>query len=184
METLNTLPTKPILIFAYGNLSRGDDALGPLLLEHIESHCSLEQIELLTDFQLQVEHALDLENRELVLFVDASMACIDGFAFERLMPAKDKSYTTHAMSPASVLAVYQSIHKQAPPASFLLSIKGEAFELGATLSQAATQNLTEACHFAERLLINPSLHFWEQLLSPSSAMIPNSSDVTRSIQHA
>ena len=28
---------KPVLLFGYGNLSRGDDALGPQLLNHIES---------------------------------------------------------------------------------------------------------------------------------------------------
>jgi Ni,Fe-hydrogenase maturation factor len=37
---------KPILIFGYGNLSRGDDALGPLLLEYVEEHSNLNQIDL------------------------------------------------------------------------------------------------------------------------------------------
>ena len=69
---------KPILVFGYGNLSRGDDALGPLLLDYIQKHCDLRKIELLTDFQLQIEHALDLEHRSLILFVDASVACITG----------------------------------------------------------------------------------------------------------
>ncbi len=53
----------PILIFAYGNVSRGDDGLGPLLLERIESHIDPQKVELLCDFQLQIEHALDLEGR-------------------------------------------------------------------------------------------------------------------------
>ena len=42
---------KPVLLFGYGNLSRGDDALGPLLLEYVEKHCSLDMIEILSDFQ-------------------------------------------------------------------------------------------------------------------------------------
>ena len=58
--------TKSVLVFGYGNESRGDDALGVLILNYIETHCSLESIDLLTDFQLQIEHALDLEHRELV----------------------------------------------------------------------------------------------------------------------
>ena len=59
---------KPVLVFGYGNLSRGDDALGPLLLEAIERSpkAVLESVEILSDFQLQIEHALDLENRDLV----------------------------------------------------------------------------------------------------------------------
>jgi hydrogenase maturation protease len=151
---------KSVLLFGYGNLSRGDDALGPLLLEHVESHCSLDSIEILSDFQLQIEHALDLENRRLVLFVDASVACEDVFDFTVLEPVRDKSYTTHAMSPAAVLDVYQSIKKQTPPPCFLLSIKADKFELGEGLSANAETNLVEACSFAERLLDNPDLDFW------------------------
>ena len=132
---------KPILIFGYGNLSRGDDALGPLLLEHIETTADLNEIELLTDFQLQIEHALDLENRQLVLFIDASVSSETAYSFIQLQAAKDKSYTTHAMSPAAVLQVYQSIKKQPPPPCFLLSIQGLSFELGEGISPQAQQNL-------------------------------------------
>jgi hydrogenase maturation protease len=153
---------KPILIFGYGNLSRGDDALGPLLLEYIESHCDLSNIELLTDFQLQIEHALDLEHRSLVLFVDASVACINAFDFSQLSAAKDKSYTTHAMSPAAVLAVYVSIKEQSPPPSFLLCIKAETMELGEGLSSAAENNLQQACLFIKQLLQQPTLNHWLQ----------------------
>ena len=153
---------KPVLLFGYGNLSRGDDALGPLLLEYVESHCDLEAIETLSDFQLQIEHALDLENRSLVLFVDASVSCISAFDFAMLTPARDKSYTTHAMSPAAVLDVYQSIKKQTPPPCFLLSIKGEKFELGEGLSANAEQHLTQACQFTGQLLGNLDSAFWRQ----------------------
>ena len=153
---------KPILIFGYGNLSRGDDALGPLLLEYIESHCDLSNIELLTDFQLQIEHALDLEHRSLVLFIDASVACINAFDFSQLSAAKDKSYTTHAMSPAAVLAVYVSIKKQTPPPSFLLCIKAETMELGEGLSSAAENNLQQAFLFIKQLLQQPTLNYWLQ----------------------
>jgi hydrogenase maturation protease len=156
---------KPVLLFGYGNLSRGDDALGPLLLEYAESHCDLDAIEILSDFQLQIEHALDLENRRLVLFVDASVACANAFDFALLKPAKDKSYTTHAMSPAAVLDVYQSIKNQQPPPCFLLSIKAEQFELGDGLSQNAENNLVQACSFAGRLLSNPDLDFWLKQVS-------------------
>lgn len=151
---------EPVLLFGYGNLSRGDDALGPLLLEYVEAHCDVDEIEILSDFQLQIEHALDLENRRLVLFVDASVACVNAFDFTVLEPVRDKSYTTHAMSPAAVLDVYQSIKKQTPPPCFLLSIKADKFELGDGLSANAETNLAEACSFAGRLLGNPDLDFW------------------------
>jgi hydrogenase maturation protease len=153
---------KPVLLFGYGNLSRGDDALGPLLLEYVEDNFNLDTIEILTDFQLQIEHALDLEHRELVLFVDASVSCVNAFDFSVLEPARDKSYTTHAMSPAAVLDVYQEIKKQTPPPCFLLSIKGETFELGEALSANAEQHLAQACQFAGQLLNNLDSKVWRK----------------------
>jgi hydrogenase maturation protease len=159
---------KPVLLFGYGNLSRGDDALGPLLLEYVESHSDLEGIEILSDFQLQIEHALDLQNRSLVLFVDSTLSCVGAFDFAMLEPARDKSYTTHAMSPAAVLDVYQSIKKQTPPPCFLLSIKAEKFELGEGLSTQAENNLDQACLFAEQLLQAPDFKAWQQISKQSA----------------
>jgi len=64
----STEPSKniaPILIFAYGNPSRGDDALGPMIFELLEKNkqqsSELSKVDLLTDYQLQIEHAIDLE---------------------------------------------------------------------------------------------------------------------------
>ena len=158
---------KPILIFGYGNLSRGDDALGPLLLEYIEDHCDLSTIELLVDFQLQIEHALDIENRALVLFVDASVACEQAFSFTQLSANKDKSYTTHAMSPAAVLDVYQSIKHQTPPPCFLLTIKAEKLELGEGLSSKAAKSLKAASVFTEQLLQTPDYDYWLTRINPT-----------------
>lgn len=148
--------TKPILIFGYGNLSRGDDALGVLMLEYIEANFDLTNIELQTDFQLQIEHALDLENRELVIFVDASVKSDIPYQFTRLQPIRDLSHTTHAMSPAAILDVYQTIKKETPPPCFLLAIGAKSFELGEELGEEAKRNFSEACAFMDTLLPNPT----------------------------
>ena len=154
---------QPILLFGYGNLSRGDDALGPLLLEFVERSMVLDNIEVLSDFQLQVEHALDLQGRERVLFVDAAVNLDKAFDFSRLKPCRDRSYSSHAMSPAAVLQVYQSVTGQSPPPAFLLSIQGEAFALGEGLSVSASENLAEACLFIEQLLAQTDLSGWSRL---------------------
>ena len=161
--------TQAILIFGYGNLSRGDDALGPLLLEQLEKTIDPKQIEILTDFQLQIEHALDLENRKLVLFIDASVSCKTAFNFSQLQAAKDKSYTTHAMSPTAVLQVYQSIKHQSPPPCFLLSIQGLSFELGEDISAQAQKNLQQAAQFVEQLLQHYDIDYWQQQIGNSCA---------------
>lgn len=137
-----------LLIFAWGNPSRGDDALGPALLERIEAalpeHPEWGKPTLLTDFQLQPEHALDLEGQERVLFIDASVSCPEPVAFARLVPARDASYSTHAMSPASLLHVFRQIAGREPPPAYLLTVRGSSFELGEPLSAAAAGNLEAA----------------------------------------
>lgn len=153
---------KPILILAYGNLSRGDDALAPLLLDYVQNLAEdlREPVECLTDFQLQIEHALDLQQRQLVLFVDASVANKKPFEFKQLQPQYDFSYTTHSMNPAAVMQVYVEILKAPPPPCFLLTLQGVEFELGAGLSPLAQQSLQQASLFMERLLEHPQLENW------------------------
>lgn len=133
----------PILIFGWGNPSRGDDALGPLFVERIEA-LGLPHVECLTDFQLQVEHALDLEGRELILFVDASIDVAVPFAVSRLEPARDASFSTHAISPAAVMQVYVDLHDDPPPPCYQLAIRGERFDLGKKLSPSAQLHLEVA----------------------------------------
>ncbi len=153
-----------LLVLAVGNPSRGDDALGPLFLERLaavrEQRGDWNDIELLTDFQLQIEHAVDLENRALALFVDASVSCPPPFQFTRLRPARDTSYTSHALSSAAVLHVYQQINHVPPPPAFQLAIRGERFELGQPLSAAAEANLAVALKFAGRLLERRDVESW------------------------
>lgn len=155
-----------LLIFGYGNPSRGDDALGPLLIERLESRLTEDQrlnaggIEGLTDFQLQVENALDLAGRRLVLFVDAHVDCPPPWRLSPLEPSRDMTYSTHAISPASVLRVYRDIHGRTPPPSFLLGVRGESFELGEPLSRTAAANLEAALDLVLALCAHPVREYW------------------------
>jgi len=145
----------PCLVFAYGNPSRGDDALGPLLIEELgrrRDAGELAEVELLTDFQLQVEHALDLIGRDRVIFVDAAASGPEPFAFEPLVPSAETGYTTHAMSPAAVLAVFGRVTSASPPPAWLLAIRGYTFELGAPPSARALDNLAAAARFLREAL--------------------------------
>lgn len=143
--------TAPILVFGWGNPSRGDDALGPLFVERVEA-LGLPNVGCLTDFQLQVEHALDLQDRRLVLFVDASVAAEAPFAVSRLAPRPDAAFTTHALAPEAVMQIYTELHDEAPPPCHLLAIRGERFELGESLSPAAAEHLEKAIAWAKKWL--------------------------------
>ncbi|BAN35420.1 hydrogenase maturation protease [Sulfuricella denitrificans skB26] len=160
--------TAPLLVFAYGNPSRGDDALGPQLLELLAEgraqHPEWPELELVTDFQLQVEHSVDLEGHDLVLFIDASVSCPCPFLFSPLQPAQDARYTTHEMSPQAVLHVFEQVYQRPAPASFLLSVRGENFHLGEPLSPAAVENRDAALALLVQLCSQPNLKVWQTLL--------------------
>jgi hydrogenase maturation protease len=143
----------PLLVFGWGNLSRGDDALGPLFIERLRALCDgcglTAQIDFLDDYQLQIEHALDLVGRQRVLFVDASLSCATPFEVTQLQPLQDASFTTHAMSPQALMQVFHDLHGQAPPPCTLLAIRGEQFELGEPPGAVALDNLAAALQWAE-----------------------------------
>lgn len=143
--------TTPILVFGWGNPSRGDDALGPLFVERIEQR-QLPNVECLTDFQLQVEHALDLKDRDRVLFVDASITTTTLHS-TAIAPHRDATFTTHAISPHSVMQTYIDVEGRDPPPCWLLSIGGCSFELGDDLSDAAARNLDAAIAWFDSWLI-------------------------------
>ncbi len=159
----------PFLIIAVGNPSRGDDALAPMLLARLRDWVSgsdqAERVELLEDFQLQVEHAADMQERDLVLFLDAGMNTPPPYTVDRLHPHGGRTVLSHALPPEDVLATYARVFGQPPPPSFLLCISGAAFELGAALSRHAAQNLEAAYAFAVELMQAADPVAREQLMS-------------------
>jgi hydrogenase maturation protease len=147
----------PLLVFGWGNLSRGDDALGPLFIERLRELLALTDaaVEYLDDYQLQIEHALDLVGRQRVLFVDASLNCTAPFEVTQLQPQQDASFTTHAMSPQALMQVYRDLRGEAPPPCTLLAIRGERFELGEPPGVEALAHLAAALRWAKGWLLQP-----------------------------
>ncbi|MGB5443528.1 MAG: hydrogenase maturation protease [Gammaproteobacteria bacterium] len=141
----------PDLVFTWGNPSRGDDALGPAMYDLLLQE-DFNAVDLLTDFQLQIEHCIDLEARKRVLFVDASISANAPFELVCLQPEQDTSYTTHAMSPQALLSVYRQVNGSMPPPAWLLSIRGYEFGLGLPLSAAANKNLLAAFDHVKQFL--------------------------------
>jgi hypothetical protein len=220
--------TAPVLIFAIGNESRGDDALGPLLLREIGSWlnpnnplapevvipakagiqliekspqsgatagvCPLrgmsdsldsrlrgndssngqsglnsgeekcpQRFELLEDFQLQIEHAMDMKDRKRVLFIDAGMDTPAPFSFNRAKPSGEPVLYSHALAPQALLDVYAQVYEESPPAAYILCIKGESFELGEAPTPTALKHLALALDFVKQSLLDDQS--WDDLLT-------------------
>jgi len=151
-----TLPlaiVPPLLVLGWGNRSRGDDALGPMCIESLRAAVGADaDVEFLEDYQLQVEHALDLVGRARVLFVDASASCQTPFEVTTLRAAQDASITTHTLSAQALLHLFVKLRGETPPPSTLLAIRGEGFGLGEPLSDAARSNLQQALGWCGRWL--------------------------------
>jgi len=157
-----------VVVFAAGNRSRGDDALGPLLLERL-GHWLADagrgaEFDLIEDYQLQIEHALDLQGRRLALFIDAGWRTAAPLAFYALLPIAAEA-STHALSAQAVLGVYRRITGTAPPPSYMLCVRGEHFELGAGLSAAANANAERAWQLLEQLCTRADAAHWQAIVA-------------------
>ena len=114
---------------------------------------------------------IGLAGRDLALFVDASVRAPAPFLFSALAPARDRTFTSHAMSPAALLAACAEA-LGAPPPSFVLAIRGERFELGDAMSASARANLRQAPSFYERLLADLAVGAWNRMAGASATRSP------------
>ncbi len=138
------------LLLGYGNPGRQDDGLGPAVAEGIEA-LGLPDVTVETDYQLNIEHGAMLAEHAAALFVDASVSGAEPFSLAKLQPAREITFTTHAMSPESVLAVCEE-HFGARPKAWVLAVRGYAFEFCEGLSEEARKNCGEATAFVQSLI--------------------------------
>lgn len=159
--------TAPLVVFAVGNPSRGDDAIGPVLCGQLanwlENEGLAERVDLIEDFQLNIEHALDLQGRELALFIDAGQDTPAPFIFARIHLSTATAHTTHALPPEAVLQVYRRMEGKEPPPAFVLGVRGEKFDLGEPLTAAAGSHAAAAFELLTVLCRRPSLSEWAGL---------------------
>jgi hydrogenase maturation protease len=132
MLTADTLPS--ILVFGFGNPGRQDDGLGIALVDRLEPlnlpSCSFEQ-----NYQLNAEDALLISEFDTVIFADASVA-VESFSLTPIAPALEIGFTTHAMHPASVVALCNQLYSKFPEC-YLLEMRGFEWEMKEGLSEGA-----------------------------------------------
>ena len=154
-----------LVVFGWGNDARGDDGLGPLLLERV-ARAEWPEVRAIEDFQLQIEHALDLDGADLALFLDAGKDTPAPFVFSEIEAALVPTPTTHALAPEAVLDVYARALGRSPPRAFTLCIRGDRFELGEGLSPEAGERLEAAWAFVQGLMGERSVEAWRRKARP------------------
>ncbi|MBT0963627.1 hydrogenase maturation protease [Denitromonas iodatirespirans] len=131
-----------IVVLAAGNDARGDDGIGPALAARLAAQ-RLPELTVIEAFQFQVEHALDLDGAEAVLFIDAHHSQTEDALLAPLVSAARVGVASHALTPAEVLCVRRQLGEALPP-SWLLSVRGEDFRLGEPLSVGGERHVEAA----------------------------------------
>lgn len=143
-----------VLLIAYGNPGRQDDGLAPLLAERLE-RLNITDVEIDTDYQLTVEHALEISQVDIVIFADATEEDIEPFYFRPVSfdePGANLSFSTHSISPQAVLKLSDELF-QSKAKAYLLGIRGYDFsQIAEGLSSLALDNLNQAEAFITPLL--------------------------------
>jgi hydrogenase maturation protease len=140
-----------VLILCYGNPGRLDDGLGAAFAEKIRNLVPLG-VTVEVDYLLTVEHASDIAENSVVIFVDAALTGPEPFSFRRVEPLMIQSFSTHVIEPGSVLGLAAELFEAEIP-GYCLAIRGYEFDaFGERLSSKAEKNLTAALEFSLQLL--------------------------------
>jgi hydrogenase maturation protease len=146
-----------VLVIGYGNPARGDDGLGPALVDRLEAG-GLPGVTLERDYQLSIEHAVLAAAHDVVIFADAATDVANGasFYFRPVADTAGEVRLTHAVSPAQVLALARACFG-ASPACHVLGIRAESIEgFHDGLSEAGAHALDDAFSFMQALCGGPA----------------------------
>jgi hydrogenase maturation protease len=131
------------IIIGIGNNTRQDDGLGWCFIDLLEKK-GFNSNNLLYKYQLMVEDAEVIETFETVIFVDATKEELhEGFSIERIYPANEVAFSTHAVPPNQILNLCESIYDKTPKA-FIIKMKGYNWDIEIGLSSKAQENLDKA----------------------------------------
>jgi len=141
------------LIIGYGNLLRGDDAVGCHAAHELEQHYRDDpSVEVIATQLLTPEMAEDVSRCALVLFLDASSADEPGTIRQTpVWPGNGPGGFTHQMTPSSLLSAAQQLYGDAPEA-ICITLEGWSFEVGNRLSSGAILRLPDFVRQAQEVV--------------------------------
>ncbi|MCX6233794.1 MAG: hydrogenase maturation protease [Bacteroidetes bacterium] len=147
-----------LLLYGYGNPGRQDDGLGNEFIYLIERWIEKEglpNIEVDSNYQLNIEDADAIANMDIVIFVDASIEPIKDFTLTKVNPSASRiEFTMHTVSASFILDLCHKIYERYPE-TYLLHIKGYEWEFKEGITDAAQKNLDKAIDFLKGILKNP-----------------------------
>ncbi len=146
-----------ILIYGYGNPGRQDDGLGNYFVDQAKTWAKaqgLSNISFDSNYQLNIEDAAEISDKDIVVFVDASVEDLETFKLDEITPDAKVEFSMHAVSASYVVHLCKDIYGKSPK-SFLLHIKGYAWEFMEGITSRALQNFGQAFEYMKPFLADP-----------------------------
>jgi hydrogenase maturation protease len=163
MERFIARQARRIAILGWGNPARGDDDLGPAAIQYLERrrgcHSDWPELRLVAAHQLQVEHILDIQGCDLVLFIDASTGIQQPYAFRAIEPMPS-GWSSHGFAPGELLTSYEHVLGEPAPRAFLLEIGALDFSIDRPLNAPAREHLSAATQFLDWALAHATREQW------------------------
>ncbi len=114
----------------------------------------LTHVELESNYQLNIEDADTIGDKDVVVFVDASIEDIGDYQLGIVEPSEGRSeFTLHAASPAYILALCIKLYDRHPE-TYLLQVRGYEWEFQEGLSPEASRNLEAALEFLKARILS------------------------------
>ncbi|HMB01374.1 MAG TPA: hydrogenase maturation protease [Spirochaetota bacterium] len=132
-------------VLGYGNIGRQDDGIGPEIIFKLKKQ-KLPDVYLDADYQLNIENAYDIAAGEKVIFVDASHSSRAPYEFYEIQPAASIAFSTHTLSPQSLLAASHELFNSSIK-GYILAVRGYAWDMAEGLSAPGNNNMQQACNF-------------------------------------
>lgn len=134
-----------VLILGWGNPLRGDDGVGWRAVEELAAALNDFQVTFRVAHQLLPEFAADIDEADLVIFIDA--ACDNGpfgkVRFDRVEPrCRESAAFSHQMDPPALLGMAHELYGSHPEAYFF-TVSGQWFGYGEELSPEVQAALPE-----------------------------------------
>ena len=141
-----------VLIIGFGNPLCSDDGLGWHIAERLPLQRSLNDVQVIAAHQLTPEIAEFASRVERMIFIDASRVGTPGsLRCDVVVPVVVPNRYTHELSPASLLGLAKELYGRVPEA-YLLTIVGECFDTGETMSATVEKGIPALLAEVDRLL--------------------------------
>ena len=137
------------LVIGYGNTLRGDDGVGPRVVEAIEK-LNLPGVRTLVCQQLSPEYADPVSRAHTVVFVDAAVDAPREVQLRKLEPGETSQLMAHAADPRTLLALARDVFGHAPRA-WWLTIPAVKLDFSETLTPEAQRGFAEAVQEIQEL---------------------------------